>query len=317
MSQNLRKNEMCKVLQTLLCALVFLLISAPSFAVPTNFIAARVNNKAITNSEVDDRYRFVLRASKIKIKNAYDQKILREQVIDKMVDEELIRQEAENLKFEVTPAEMKEALEILALQRKQNSTQLKVFFINNGLSFENYLKQVESEILWSKIVSETLRSKVKVTDVEVKELFEQNKFSIDVRKFRIAEIVISNSSNAAQFANKLADELRQGADFKNLVQQFSSAVSSENYGEIGWVSQSDIDPKIYAAISKLKKGGYSDSVQLGDGYHIFKLLDAKTEIKIHEKDLATAKNIIFNNKLQTLSKGYLMDLRKKAFVEVS
>lgn len=309
-------------IQNLIFLTIFFFSAKPAIsASQTNFIIAKINNKAITNSEVNDRYRFVISASKINVKLEEDKKLLIGQIIDKMIDEELIRQEAARLKFEVTPAEIRDAIDIVAAQQKKNATQFKIFFINHNLSFDNYLKQVESEILWSKIVSEVLRSKVKVTEVEVREFFEQHKFNTDVKKFFIAEILISfsgnQSENSSHLATKLAAELRQGADFRNIVRQFSSSINSENNGEIGWVSQSEIDAKIYAAISKLGKGEYSNPVSLPDGFHIFKLLDAKTESKIADHDLNAARNAIFSRKLQSAAKGYLMDLRKKAFVEIS
>ncbi len=282
-----------------------------------NFIIAKINNKAITNSELLDRYRFVIAASKIKIATEEDKKLLLNQILDKMIDEELIRQESASLKLEVTPEEMREAIDIVAAQQKKNATQFKLFFNNNSLSFDNYLKQMESEILWSKIISEILRSRVKVTDVEVREFFEQHKFNTDIKKFFLAEILISNTENTEKFASKLLEELKRGADFRNIARQFSTSVTAENNGEIGWVSQADIDPKIYAAIHKLRKGEYSNPVNLNDGYRIFKLLDVKVETHINDQDLNSARNAIFSNKLQTVAKGYSMDLRKKSFVEIS
>jgi peptidyl-prolyl cis-trans isomerase SurA len=233
-----------------------------------------------------------------------------------MVDEELIRQDAKNLKIEAGEKEITDGIELIALQRKQTPAQFKALLQRNNLSFESYSKQVETEILWSKIIAETLRSKVKVSDVEVREFFEQHKLNSDVRKFLLAEVLISPSENAAQLASKLAIELKSGADFKTIVKQFSSSVIGDGSGEIGWVAQTDLDSKIYVAISKLGKGDYSDSVQLADGYHIFKLIDSRVETKIADQDLNAAKGIIFNRKLQSLAKGYLMDLRKRAFVEI-
>ena len=282
----------------------------------TDFVVAKINNKAIADSEVVDRYRFVVLTAKLSVKEAGEQKILREQIIDKMVDEELIRQDAKNLKIEAGEKEIKDGIELIALQRKQTPEQFKALLQRNNLSFESYSKQVETEILWSKIIAETLRSKVKVSDVEVREFFEQHKLNSDVRKFLLAEVLISPSENAVQLASKLAIELKSGADFKTIVKQFSSSVIGDGSGEIGWVAQTDLDPKIYVAISKLGKGDYSDSVQLADGYHIFKLLDSRVETKIADQDLNAAKGIIFNRKLQSLAKGYLMDLRKRAFVEI-
>jgi peptidyl-prolyl cis-trans isomerase SurA len=286
-----------------------------------NSIIAKINNRAITKSELNDRYNFVIITSKINIKNTQDKKILESQILDKMIDEELIRQEAKNLKIESNASELMEAIDEIAFQQKKNSQQLKFFFLNQGLSFENYLKQVESEILWSKIISEVLRSKVKVSEVEIKEFFEQQKFNISVKKFLIAEILISNNQSPIKdnllLAKKLVEELRNGANFKSILQNFSTGGFDEHEGEIGWVWQSDIDAKIYDAIFKLTKNSYSDPVLLSDGYHIFKILDVKTDTKVEDQDLISARNIIFSRKLQITAKGYLMDVRRKSFIEIS
>lgn len=283
----------------------------------TAFVAARVNNKVITNLELIDRYRFVLFSSKIKVNSALERKNLLDQVIDKMVDEELMRQEAAALKIEVSNAEIEDAAEMMALHQKRNLTQFKISLVQKGLSYANYLRQIDAEISWSKIVSENLRSRVKITDAEVNEFFEQRKFNTNISRLLIAEIFIPEGENAEILSRKLVAELRAGADFHSVVKQFSrDSLTAENNGEFGWVSDRDIDPKIYAAISKLKIGGYSDPVLANDGYYIFKVLNTKQEAKIEEQDLNAARNQIFIKKLQTIAKGHLMDLRKKSFVEI-
>ncbi len=282
----------------------------------TDFIIAKVNNKAITNSELSNRYNLVLLISKMTVKSEVDKQMLREQILDKMVDEELIRQEAQSLKIEVAPQEIREAVDILAARQKLNATQLKVNLSKKGVSFDNYLKQIEAEILWSKTIANTLKSKVKVTDVEIKEFFEENKFDINVKKFLLAEIFIPKSDNGKQLAEKLVLELRNGADFNAIVQQFSRGLNVENNGELGWLSSHDLDKKIYNILLRVNKGGYSDAINLPDGFHIFKVIDIKTETHIANQDMEAARNAIFAKKLQSLAKGYLLDLRKKSFIEI-
>lgn len=302
--------------------IIFLLLMSPAFAAKNKapegvFVVAKINNKVITNLEVIDRYRFVLFSSKIKINSQNEQKNLFSQVVDKMIDEELIRQEAANLKIEVSASEINEAAEIMALQQKKNLSQFKIALINNNLSYVNFLRQVDAELAWSRIVSETLKSRVKITDTEVNEFFEQHKFNTNVMKYLIAEIFIPEGENSAILAQKLVGELREGANFHNIVKQFSrDSLTSENNGELGWVSQGDIDAKIYLTITRLKKGEYSDPVLLNDGYYIFKVLDIAKESKVEDRDLNVARNNIFMRKLQTLAKGHLMDMRKKSFVEI-
>lgn len=277
-------------------------------------VVAKVNNKAITNLELYDRYNFVLLLSKVKISNENDKKLLLRQILDKIIDEELIIQNAKSFQIDVEQKEVDEMVEILA--NKQGQT--KEFFEKNHLSYQNYLDQIKSEILWSKIVTNVIKPKIKVSDFRIREFLEQQKVDIEYKKYNISEIVIlNNESLSRKFAEKILLDLRNGANFKNFVKQFSSGFSMESDGKIGWIYKSDIDARIYSEISKLKVGEYSDIVMLDDGFHIFKLNDVKSEIKISKQDFDVAKNAIFVRELQNQAKGYLIELRRKAFVEVN
>ncbi len=308
-------------LLSLLC-LIFFLTNISNSLSQENYIIARINRRAITSIDLADRYLFSILISKIKATSNQDRDLITNQLLKKMIDEELINQEAGHLKIEAAQSEIEELLDHVATQHGKNSAQFKEFLLRNKISFENYSKQIESEILWSKIISELLKPKIKITEVELKEFFEQNKFDVDVKKISLSEILISTSGKNSlesdfQLAKKLQTELSRGvADFRNVVKQFSDAINSEHGGEVGWVSKFDIDPKIYSEISKLHKGEYSEPILLADGYHVFRLNDSRTEIKIPDQSMREAQDVIRARKLQNMARGYLMDLRKKSFIEV-
>ena len=288
-----------------------------------DFVVAKVNNVVITNSEINSRIRYVVKTTKISFSNNFEQKLLRLQVIDKMIEEELIRQDAKKLNITVLDEEINNALQIIASQSKKNIAQFKFFLKENNISLVDFLEYLEAEVLWSKISDENFKSKIKVIDLEIEEFFEQAKAKTDNRKFLLAEIVINKSmninnaeNNALEFASKISQDLNTGANFNELVRQFSVAVNSQNNGEIGWVSQGDIDAKIYQAISNLAKNSSSKPILFGDGYHIFKVLDIKLEKRVNDKNVDFARNFIFRRKLQNYGKGYLMEIRKKSFIEI-
>ncbi len=288
-----------------------------------DFVVAKVNNVVITNSEINSRIRYVVKTTKISFSNNFEQKLLRLQVIDKMIEEELIRQDAKKLNITVLDEEINNALQIIASQSKKNIAQFKFFLKENNISLVDFLEYLEAEVLWSKISDENFKSKIKVIDLEIEEFFEQAKAKTDNRKFLLAEIVINKSmninnveNNALEFASKISLDLNNGANFNELVRQFSVAVNSQNNGEIGWVSQGDIDAKIYQAISNLAKNSSSKPILFGDGYHIFKVLDIKLEKRVNDKNVDFARNFIFRRKLQNYGKGYLMEIRKKSFIEI-
>ncbi len=288
-----------------------------------DFVVAKVNNVVITNSEINSRIRYVVKTTKISFSNNFEQKLLRLQVIDKLIEEELIRQDAKKLNITVLDEEINNALQIIASQSKKNIAQFKFFLKENNISLVDFLEYLEAEVLWSKISDENFKSKIKVIDLEIEEFFEQAKAKTDNRKFLLAEIVINKSmninnaeNNALEFASKISQDLNNGANFNELVRQFSVAVNSQNNGEIGWVSQGDIDAKIYQAISNLAKNSSSKPILFGDGYHIFKVLDIKLEKRVNDKNVDFARNFIFRRKLQNYGKGYLMEIRKKSFIEI-
>lgn len=296
--------------------LIINFISNCSFA-SSDHIATRINNTVITNIEVQDRYELFLKSTNSDNLKNLSKKIVISQIIEKMIEEELIRQQGKKLNIDYTQEEVDVAYDITAFQRKQTVKELKLFFKKNQNLHQSFLKKIESEIIWSKIVNEIIKPKITISEIELQEFFEQNHLVNDNKKFLIYEIVLPNSQNSFEFAKRLLLDLKDGADFKELIKQFSSSASLERNGEIGWVSQNEIDPKIYDAISKLNKNDYSEVLLLKDGYHIFKLEDIKYSQNItNNKNYINAKKVLFNNKLENLGKGYIVDLRRRSYIEL-
>ena len=280
-----------------------------------SFVVARVNNRVITFSDLEDRYNFVISESKIKVNSAEEKRLLLNQIIDKMIDEELIRQEGVKLGVNLTDPEIDGVIESLAERQKKTAAGLKKYFANKKLSFNAYREQIKADLVWSQIISNAVKSRIKITDSEIKEFLEQQKLNTDITKFLIAEIFIPDDKDANLLAVKLVAELKRGANFKTIVTQFSRSPTSESNGELGWVSHADVDVKIYDAIVGLEKNEYSDPVFLSDGYYIFRLLDKKSVTELKENDAAEARKKIFARELETESKSYLIDLHKNSFIE--
>ena len=138
-----------------------------------NFIIAKVNDYAITKYDITSRYFIAKHFAKLKIVSNYEKSIFINQIIEKMIDEELIRQTAKELKINISPQEMEETLELIALKEKKNPDQLKIAFRENNLSLSSYVKQIEAELLWNKIINQHLRNSIKINDAEIIEFLEQ------------------------------------------------------------------------------------------------------------------------------------------------
>ncbi len=306
-------------IRVILLFLIFLFSfnSKVLFATNSDFIVARVNNSVITSYELEDRYRYVKLFSQIRVGNNEEKKVVLSQILDKMTDEELIRQEAKRLKIEVRSNKVEGVVEAIAEKKGATVTGFKRLLSKNNISFQNFVKQIESDLIWSRIVSSSLKSKIKISDYKIKEFFEISNINPKVANYKIAEIYIKNSNeNSKKFIDKLHQDLINGANFEKFVSQFSQNPKSLTGGVIGWVSKNDISEKIYQKIAKVDKLQYTQPITLGDGFYIFKVIDKKISSEIDERDIDMAKNKIFIKELEIEGKSYLMNLKKNSFIEI-
>lgn len=318
--------------QIILSLILFFVSSQYSLAGKSEIsVVAKIDNQIITNLDLMDRYNFLLAISEISIDSKKEKLLLLNQLLQKMIDEKLQLGEARSLELSMSAGQLDEAVKKVAIGQGRDFNEFREFFNKKALSYPNYLLQLKSQILWNKVITKVVSPRVKVSEIEVKELLELKKIKAHSLKLFLAEIYIpfdyqfnNEKIDAQDLAIKLVDELRKkkksgkyGANFSNIAEQFSRSATAEFGGEIGWVGQSDIDTKIYNAIFNMKAGQISDPIIRNDGYHIFKVIDKKSVSNLVENDINQVKNILFKQKLQIAAKSHLMDLRKKSFIEIN
>lgn len=124
------------------------------------------------------------------------------------------------------------------------------------------------------------------SEAEVKQAYEANRESLRVpRQFRLGQIFIASptDSDKAQLENATAklDLVKQKlgvktADFAAIAKEHSEEVQSASRGgEIGWLTEAQIQPEIRSLLPKLELNVISDPVKLEDGWHIIRVMDTK------------------------------------------
>ncbi len=72
-------------------------------------------------------------------------------------------------------------------------------------------------------------------------------------------------------------KLSEGADFSEVVKQYSEGVDEDDQtGDAGWFSYSDLLPEIADAVFELNIGKYSDVIETNNGFHIVKVEDKRS-----------------------------------------
>ena len=256
-------------------------------------IVAVVGTRAILASQIDEEIvRFQAQGGQLPADSAGREK-MRRQILDKMVEEELIVQQAQrDTNVKVTDQEVLDAVEqTYQNARKQFSSEIE--FQNQlravGLgSVEEWRRQLADDqrrrILQDRLF-ETLRQKGKLkpippTDAQMRDFWEQNRAQQPKRPATVSfrQIVIkpqpdsAAQARASQLAESLLVELRHGADFASVAKRFSADTASrEQGGELGWFRRGVMFKQFEDMAFRLRPGEISDVVETPFGYHIIKV----------------------------------------------
>ncbi len=302
--------------------LILLMFTAKAFAYEHG-IKVSVDGNPITETDIKERSGLIIFSTNLpNNKNSYS--MVREKVIDILIDEKLINKEAIRLEINVSDDEVEESFFGLAERNNIPLAQFANFLKIKGISESELKNQLKSQLIWTKIVTGQLQGNISVNDKEIAEsrvgIEKAAKAASEVAELKIAEIMllnrkISDVEKNRSFAQKLISQIRQGANFGKLAREFSQAQSASSYGEIGWIASNQLQQEIARRLMRLKPGEIEVMV-LPDGVRIFKLLDKKIisslEKTLEEQEI---RSLLIDKKLDIAIKAYFRKMRKNSHIQ--
>jgi peptidyl-prolyl cis-trans isomerase SurA len=259
-------------------------ISRPSNAgasqpVPEMRIAAVVNDEVISIFDLEARLRLVLLSSNIP-DTPEARKRVESQVLRSLVDEKLQLQEAKKQNVVATDEEVNTALGQIEKQNNMQAGQLNQFLKSRGIDRSSLVNQLTSSIVWAKLVRRQASQNTEISDEDVDDAIKRLKEHANEPQSHIAEIFlpVDNPSQDAEvrgIAEKLTDQMRKGARFSAVAQQFSQSATATVGGDMGWMRPDQLPSELAAAASPLKPGELSAPVRTNGGYYLLLVIDRR------------------------------------------
>jgi peptidyl-prolyl cis-trans isomerase SurA len=263
-----------------LLAFVFALVLAAAAQAQETRIVAVVNNDIITAGDVDARMNLIMRSSGIP-DTPQNRQQLTARVMRTLIDERLEIQEAAKYKVKVTKDEVDKALANIELHNNMQKGGLDEYLKGAGIPRQSLVDQLTASLSWTKVVQGRYASDVSVSDAEVSDEIARIKADFGKPQSHVAEIflAIDNPTQDAEvkgLADRLIDQIRAGANYAALAQQFSQSPSAATGGDIGWVTPTQFGPPLDEAIAKMNPGEISYPIRTTAGYYIMFLIERRT-----------------------------------------
>ncbi|MGE4536447.1 MAG: SurA N-terminal domain-containing protein [Desulfovibrio sp.] len=298
-------------------------------------VVAVVNGKLITLFDLDSRVAdLVQRTQGISFAPGDPRaEELRRQVLESMINDILIEQEAARLKITVSETELDSQIDELKKKNNLTQAQFQVELAKEGLTLKEFRKRMREDSMKKRLLGFMVHRKVLVTDDEIRDYYEKNKGSLPTSRSILGPKVSGNISFIMVPSKKQAEELRQKISagtitFADAARKFSVGPGRDQGGDLGDVQVKDLAPPLRDALTAVPAGQVSQPVMLDGKAVLLKLRTGNAPAPAKAPQPAAAagpsfesvrnqiQETLYKQKFDKLFQDYMDNLRSKAVIEV-
>jgi peptidyl-prolyl cis-trans isomerase SurA len=307
-----------------------LLLAGPASARVVEKIAAVVGEDIVLSSEVEEHaapFMQEISAMPNPTQRAARASALRREILERLVDERLIIQQAAELKLAVSSEDVDRSIEQI---KKENGgltdAQLTSELVKAGQSMASYRQEIKKQILRYRVLNIAVGSKVTVSDADVEGYYNGHMKSGDHVQVKASHIFVAIPENAdsvtlkakEKFAHDLLERAQKGEDFAKLAKDFSQdPATRDEGGDLGYFGRDMLPKPIEEMVFSMKIGEVRGPVRADRGFHVIKLIDRRTkEVKPLADVKEELRNQLRQKEMERQTKNYLADLRKRTLVDI-
>lgn len=295
------------------------LIIAPALGAETlDRIVAMVDGDIITQAQLNketERYRKNIETSETseeKKKALIDE--LNRKMLESLIDQSLTQQEAKKYNIEVAEGEIDGAIENIRKNKALSKEALEKAIAQEGLTIGEYRESIKKQILQARLINFAVKSKVVVTEAEIKKQYETNaeKYTVN-RKYHLKNILMKDRAGMDEIKIKLDNK----EDFSALAKQYSQAPNASDGGALGVFEAGSFSAGIKDHILSLKKGEHTEVIQTAQGFQIFYAEEVEQgETKSFEQARGEIHDNLYQKQVTEKFETWLESLKKKAHIKI-
>ena len=247
---------------------------------PLDRVVAIVNDGVVLQSQLDEQMALIkdrLRDQKAQPPPA---DVLRQQVLDRLVLQEIQTQRAQRLGVRVSDEMLNEALRDVAKRNSLPFEQMPMALAAQGVDYAAYRDDMRREISISMLRQRDVIPHIYVSPRELDQALQRQSQQVDENvEFDVSHILLSLPESATadqmervqKLAAEIYDRASTGEDFGQLALTYSQAQSALERGKLGWRRMNQLPQFIGDLVSGMKPGQVAQPVRTPTGFHIVRL----------------------------------------------
>lgn len=247
-------------------------------------IVAVVNDDVILASELDNEIVRIRQRLQREGRNLPPPDVLREHVLDQLIDQQLQLQQARQRGISVDDEAVNEAMRSMAQNYDTDLAGLQAQFRERGLGPDALREDVRQQLIISRLRQRAVASDVQVTAQDIDDFLARVERASEQRQqYRVRHILIGLPSDASsdevsaarQRAQEAVARLQDGADFSELASRVSDGPRAMSGGDLGWRRPGELPELFTGALEDVPPGGIAGPLRSPNGFHILQLADLR------------------------------------------
>ena len=228
-------------------------------------IVAKVNGKAVTNYQVDQRAAFLHMVTNLE-DTAQNRAQIKQDATQMLIDEILKLDAAAALDPTLTQRSRETAHKLVdenfAANGKTGSQRLR----EQGVDSSNIQQKFITDIVWGEFIRFKFQTKFAELDTIVDKVLARIEANARQPQVKLSEIILLPEPNRPLdrtlfLANEIIKAVNNGANFNAIAKQYSASGTATNGGQLGWVMLDQLPYHIQEQVKMTKIGAVSAPLQ--------------------------------------------------------
>lgn len=283
-----------------------------------NKIAAVVNGEIVTLHELRRQAgsEFIrVRINPSDPSNRREVNEIMSKVLSVMIDDILLRQEAERLQIKVSDADINNEMRMLVQRNQTSEKEFEARVVAQGGTMEMLRERIKNSILSQRITGIMIARKIVITPEEISTYYEAHKGDFQAeRSVDFSLIVFSPSSKPQETYNKI----KAGSlSFEEAAGKFSEGPAPDKGGRLGMIQWDDLAAPFKAQILRMKDGDVSELFILSNRECLLKLNGSTSGRNMTLEEAAPEiERVLREPRLEERFVEYTQQLRSRAVIDI-
>ena len=259
-------------------------------------VIAIVDSGVVMESELNKRVKEIVDRLRETETDLPPLNILEEQVLDRLIIEEIQMQIADRAGIKISDTEVNKTLLGIA---SQNSLSLEEFRKNieaQGSSYKDFRNTVRKEMIIQRVQRGKVGGRVEISEQELENFINSEEGRTKLaEQYNVQQILITIPGTANETevekasgqALDLLERIKEGESFSKLATTYSSGQNALEGGSLGWRTATELPSLFAKEVSTLKVGETSEPIRSGAGFHLIHLAEKRgNTVKFEDQTLA-------------------------------